>query len=262
MFDELNEIKIIFARGHRKDTFYFISASAFFWVRSIVVLLISVYILINLFAMGSWAESFYDVKYWTSVITSNVPQKILNNENIRNKHWCFQILKIVSLKNHFGILICILSWKHLFEMYFRLLRRNNKLKINNFLKNIWRNNWRFNIWLRKRTPLLSVIILTNYIFILTFYSRLELTMVKHLGIGLAGSPAGRGTFCGIPQTKRTSLSTIVSSWPYELMKFRTMLGITILLRYFVILYLVRFLRDLKTPKFLYEINWPLKIKKF
>ena len=94
----------------------------------------------------------------------------------------------------------------------------------------------------------SVIILTNYIFILTFYSRLELTMVKRLGIGLAGSPAGRGTFCGIPQIKRTSLSTIVSSCPYELMKFRTMLGITILLRYFVILYLVCFLGDFEDTK--------------
>ena len=85
----------------------------------------------------------------------------------------------------------------------------------------------------------------------SFYSRLELTMVKRHGIGLAGSPAGRGTFCGIPQIKRTSLSTIVSSCPYELMKFRTMLGITILLRYFVILYLVSvyILGYLKAPKF-------------
>ena len=143
-----------------RDTFYFIFASAFFWVHSIVVLLINIYILFNLYAMDSW----------------------------------------------------------------------------------------------------SVIILTNYIFILAFYSRLELTMVKRLGIGLAGSPAGRGTFCGIPQIKRTSLSTIVSSCPYELMKFRTMLGITILLRYFVILYLVHFLGDLKTPNFLYEINWLLMIR--
>ena len=50
-----------------------------------------------------------------------------------------------------------MSWKHLFEIYFRLLRRNNKLKINNFLMNIWRNNWRFNIWRRKRTPLLKLL---------------------------------------------------------------------------------------------------------
>ena len=58
------------------------------------------------------AETFYDIKYWTSIITSNVSQ----------------ISKLVSQKNHFGILIYILSWKHLFEIYFRLLRRNNKLK--------------------------------------------------------------------------------------------------------------------------------------
>ena len=57
-------------------------------------------------------------------------------------------------KNHFGILIYIWSWKHLFEIYFRLLRRNNKLKINNFLANIWRNNLSFNILRRKRTPII------------------------------------------------------------------------------------------------------------
>ena len=74
------------------------------------------------------AESLYDVKYWTSIITSNVRQINFSNENIKNKHWCFQISKIVSQKSHFGILIYILSWKHLFEIYFRLLRRNNKLK--------------------------------------------------------------------------------------------------------------------------------------
>ena len=90
----------------------------------------------------------------TSIITSNVCQINLSNENIKNKHWCFQISKKGSQKNHFGILIYILSWKHLFEIYFRLLRRNNKLKINNFLMNIWHSNWRFNIWRRKRTPLM------------------------------------------------------------------------------------------------------------
>ena len=75
----------------------------------------------------------------------------LSNENI--KHWCFQISKTVSPKNHFGISIYILSWKHLFEIYFTLLRGNNELKINNFLTNIWRDNWRFSIWHCKRTPL-------------------------------------------------------------------------------------------------------------
>ena len=71
-------------------------------------------------------------------------------------HWCFQISKIVSQKIHLSILIHILSWKHLFEIYFRLLRRNN-----NLLTNIWRNNWRFSFWRCKRTllkiPLFSVV---------------------------------------------------------------------------------------------------------
>ena len=52
----------------------------------------------------------------------------LSNESIKNKHWCFQISKITSQKVHFGILIYILSWKHLFQIHFRLLKRNNKLK--------------------------------------------------------------------------------------------------------------------------------------
>ena len=57
-------------------------------------------------------------------------------------------------KNHFGILSYLLSWKHLFQIYFRLLRRTNKLIINNLLKNIWHDNWLFSIWCCKRTPLL------------------------------------------------------------------------------------------------------------
>ena len=57
-------------------------------------------------------------------------------------------------KNPFGIFIYILSGKHLFEVYFRLLRRNNELKINNFLTNIWHDNWRFIICHRKRPPLI------------------------------------------------------------------------------------------------------------
>ena len=93
-----------------------------------------------------------------SFTTSNTERQLscqmFSNENIRNKPWWFQISKIVSQKNHFSILIYILSWKHLFDICFRLLRRNNKLKINNFLTNMWRNNWGFNIWCRKRTPLM------------------------------------------------------------------------------------------------------------
>ena len=88
------------------------------------------------------------VKYWTSIITSNVHQINLSNENMKNKHWCFQISKIVSPKTHFGILTYILPWKHL------LLRRNNKLKNNNFLMNIWRNDSGFNIWRGKMILLL------------------------------------------------------------------------------------------------------------
>jgi hypothetical protein len=42
-----------------------------------------------------------------SIITSKVSQINLRNENIKNKHWCFQISKIVSPKNYFGILIYI-----------------------------------------------------------------------------------------------------------------------------------------------------------
>ena len=85
-----------------------------------------------------------------SIITSNVCQINLRKDNIK------KTLVFPDFKNNFGSLIYILSWKHLFEIYFRLLRRNNKLKIINFLTNIWRNNWRFNIWCHKRTPLMSI----------------------------------------------------------------------------------------------------------
>ena len=44
----------------------------------------------------------------TSIIKSNVRQINLSNENIKYKHWCFQLSKIISQKNHFGILIYIL----------------------------------------------------------------------------------------------------------------------------------------------------------
>ena len=36
----------------------------------------------------SVAESFYCVKYGSSIITSKIPSKILSNEN--KKNWCFQ----------------------------------------------------------------------------------------------------------------------------------------------------------------------------
>ena len=82
--------------------------------------------------LSTLAESSHDVKYWNV----NYHIKCLSiyhcNEKMKYKHWCFQISKIVSQKNHLGILIHILSRKNLFEMYSRLLRRNNDLKINNF----------------------------------------------------------------------------------------------------------------------------------
>ena len=56
-----------------------------------------------------------------------------------------------------------MSWKHLFEIYFTLLRGNNELNINNFLTKIWRDNWRFSIWHCKRTPLKAKIF-ANSIF--------------------------------------------------------------------------------------------------
>ena len=83
------------------------------------------------------AESFYYLKYGSSIITSSVCQIKFSNENIKPKHLCSKISKIVSQKylfiRTFSVLTYILSWKHLFEIYFRLLRKNNKLKINNFL---------------------------------------------------------------------------------------------------------------------------------
>ena len=102
---------------------------------------------ISLCASVSLAKSFYNIKYGSSIITSNVCQINLSNEIIKNKHWCFQISKITSQKVHFGILIYILSWKHLFEIYFRLLRRNNKLKTNIFWQTFdvvkWIRYWPF-----------------------------------------------------------------------------------------------------------------------
>ena len=79
----------------------------------------------------------------TSIIMSNVCQIYLSTEKIKNKHLCFQISKSSFLLNHFGILIYILPWKYLFRIFFKLLRRNKELKINSFLRNIWRNNWCF-----------------------------------------------------------------------------------------------------------------------
>ena len=82
-----------------------------------------------------------------SIITSIIHKIIadfvninLTNENVISREMIFS--KIVS-HNDFGILIYIFFWKFYFRyMYFRLMRRNNKIKINNYLMNNWRNNWR------------------------------------------------------------------------------------------------------------------------
>ena len=68
-------------------------------------------------------ESFYSIKYGSSIITSNN----LTNEN-KNIGRGFQRNEL-SKKNHFGILIHVLSW----NIYFRLLKKKHKLKINNYL---------------------------------------------------------------------------------------------------------------------------------
>ena len=55
------------------------------------------------------SKSFYDFNYGSLIITSNFSQINPSNENIKNKHWCFQISKAIFQKVHFGILIYILS---------------------------------------------------------------------------------------------------------------------------------------------------------
>ena len=82
-------------------------------------------------------ESFYDTE--TSIITSNIHQINLSNENIKYKHWCFQISKIVSQQNHFGILIYKIVLKTSIWDIFQK-RRNNEPKINNFMTNILHDN--------------------------------------------------------------------------------------------------------------------------
>ena len=95
-----------------------------------------------LFVAKSWVLLLRQI--WIVKCSSNN----LSNENLNTGvSWEMLFQKIVV----FGILINVLSW----NIYFKLLRRNNKLKINNFLTNIWRNNWRFSIWRCKRTLLLA-----------------------------------------------------------------------------------------------------------
>ena len=67
--------------------------------------------------LDSIAESFYNVKYGSSTITSESSSENLSNEN---KHSVFPV--------HFGILIHVLSWrqqKH--QCLFSLLRFSDEL---------------------------------------------------------------------------------------------------------------------------------------
>ena len=61
-------------------------------------------------------ESFYSVKYWLSIITSNARQII---SVMKTKTLVFQRNNISKIL-HFDILIHVLSW----NIYFRLLRKN------------------------------------------------------------------------------------------------------------------------------------------
>ena len=69
--------------------------------------------------------------YGLSIITSNVRQINLSYENIKDKHWCFQISKIVSQKIHFDILIYIL-FKNIYLIYISDYWEKQKTKNNNF----------------------------------------------------------------------------------------------------------------------------------
>jgi hypothetical protein len=73
-----------------------------------------------------------DVNYGLSIIKSKVCQQW------NQKYWCFQRNNLSKIVN-FGIFIHVLSS----NIYFRLLRRNSELKINNVLMNFHvHNNWR------------------------------------------------------------------------------------------------------------------------
>jgi hypothetical protein len=82
-----------------------------------------------LFSQGFLLRQLWIVNYSVKCQSNN-----LSNENINtdiSKEMIFQV------QVHFGILIHILSW----NIYFRLLRRNNELKINNLWQKFWHNNW-------------------------------------------------------------------------------------------------------------------------
>ena len=83
----------------------------------------------------------------TSIITSNVCQISISDENIKDKHCCFQISKIVTQKNQFDILIYILSWIFFWDI-FQITEKKQQTK-----KQHWRIGWRFIIWRCERTPI-------------------------------------------------------------------------------------------------------------
>jgi hypothetical protein len=72
------------------------------------------------------------------------------------------------------------------NIYFRLLRRNNKLKINSFLTNIWRNNWRSiidvveNLGYRHISQLLNELTLEVIYNLLSFWLRTEFLRAEKL----------------------------------------------------------------------------------
>ena len=68
----------------------------------------------------------------TSIITTNVRQKNLSNENLKHKHWCFQISKIVSQRNHIGILIYNLPSKTFFWDIFLITEKKQQTKYQQF----------------------------------------------------------------------------------------------------------------------------------
>ena len=97
------------------------------------------------------AESFYDVKYWTSIITSNVCQINLSNENIKINTGVARFQNSFPKKIfwHFNVHFVLKTF--IWDM-FQITEKKQPTKNNNFLTNIWCNNWHFSIWRHKKTP--------------------------------------------------------------------------------------------------------------
>ena len=80
------------------------------------------------YALGGFiAESFYNVKYGSSVIMSKNPSKILSNENMKTG-----VSRTIVF---FGILIHVLPWGHQKHQCFCFHYWD-------LLTNFWCNNWR------------------------------------------------------------------------------------------------------------------------